>query len=330
MMEILRAILFLPDGASSVADGVDMLHAVVITSTMAVATFVFAAAAWFVVRYRRRRAGQVTGRLVASVRNEIVLVVGVLGVFLLFWVVGFRQYVAMRRPPEGAMVVYVEAKQWMWTFTYEDGTSSNDVLTVPVGQPVELVMSSRDVIHSFYVPAFRVKQDVLPGTWVSTWFTATKPGRMPIWCAEYCGTDHSLMRGEVVAVPPEEYAARTTASAADLVETGKRVATRRACVACHTLDGQRHVGPTWRGLYGSTRVLADGRTVVADDAYLTRSMMEPLADVVAGYSVTMPTYRGQLSVAETGALLALIKSLRDPAAGAGPGVELPPLAGGDR
>ncbi|MDB4942143.1 MAG: Cytochrome c oxidase polypeptide [Labilithrix sp.] len=351
MMELLRTLLGLPPGASTVADEIDLLHAFVISVTMLVSLYVFAAAAWFTVKYRRRHAGQLTKRLEASYTNETLTIAGVLAMFLLWWVLGFRQYIRLTQPPADAQLVYVEAKQWMWKFSYQDGRQTNDVLTVPLHRPVKLVMSSRDVIHSFFVPAFRVKSDVVPGRTTAVWFEAKTPGRYPIWCAEYCGVGHSRMLGEVVVLGPEDYAAwqRENASHApapsaadcgngpgscsggDLVTRGREVAIRRACVACHTIDGQRHVGPTWRGLYGSDRALADGRHVLADDAYLTRSMMDPNVDVVDGYAQIMPTYRGTLTAAEAGAVVEYIKSLAltRPGDGVpGAGVVLPALDGG--
>lgn len=337
-----RRLLYLPDGGSTFADGIDLLHLFVITATMLVSAYVFAMAAIFTIRWRRRTKGQLTEPLHATRLHEAFTIGVVTTTFVLWWVLGYAQYVSMTEPPKGAQTVYLEAKQWMWKFTYEDGSASNDVLTVPVGKPVKLVMSSRDVIHSFYVPSFRLKQDVVPGRYVTTWFEANAPGRYPIWCAEYCGVSHSLMRGEVVVLSPEEYATwkkgRTPAGTiadcgrgpgscgrADLVTLGREVAQKRGCVACHTFDGQRHVGPSWRGLFGSERVFEGGRRGVADEAYLTRSMMEPLGEVVAGYPPVMPTYQGQLTAPETGALVELIKSLAEPAAPATPGVTLPSL-----
>ncbi|MDB5220342.1 MAG: Cytochrome c oxidase polypeptide [Myxococcaceae bacterium] len=340
MMELFRAMLGLPPGASTAADGVDLLHFFVIGVTMLISTYVFAAAAWFCIRYYRKSDAQLTEHLGATRRAEALTIVAVLGMFILWWVIGFRQYVHMAEPPKDATVVYVDAKQWMWTFTYPGGRSTNDVLTVPIGRPIKLVMTSRDVIHSFYVPAFRTKTDVIPGRYTTVWFEATQEGSYPIWCAEYCGVSHSLMRGEVKVLSQDDYAKwehegrdgamRTdcgrgpgSCGGGDLVELGRAVAVRRACVACHTFDGQRHVGPTWSGLYGSERTLANGRRVVADEAYLTKSMMEPNADVVAGYPQVMPTYQGVLTAPEAGALVELIRSLKDgPVAS---GVELPRL-----
>ncbi len=340
MMEFIRALLFLPPGASTVADRVDTLHFFVISVTMLVSIFVFVVTAWFTIRYHRKSDGQLTKRLTATTRHEAFIITIVLSVFILWWVIGFNQYVDIEVPPKDAEAVYVDAKQWMWKFAYADGTSSNDTLTVPVGRPIKLVMTSRDVIHSFYVPSFRLKQDVLPGRYTTLWFEAKAPGVYPIWCAEYCGVSHSLMRGQVVVLSAEGYAhwkrsgedrkveadcGRGPGSCGkeDLVARGRLVAERRQCLACHTLDGQSHVGPTWSRLFGSTRVLTDGRHVVADEGYLTRSMMEPTADIVAGFKPVMPTYQGTLTAGETAALVELIRSLRD-----GPtpsGVTLPTL-----
>lgn len=342
-MEFFRAILGLPRGASTVADGIDQLHIFVISVTMIMSTVVFATAAWFAIRYHRRSEQQLTQPLTASWRREGTIIGALLGLFIVWWLIGYRQYLTLRSEPPDPEIVYVDAKQWMWKFAYADGRSSNDVLTVPIGRPVKLVMTSRDVIHSFYVPAFRVKMDVLPGRYVTAWFEVKEPGTFPIWCAEYCGLNHSMMRGEVVALSPEEHgrwkAAGSSADARvsadcgrgpgscggeDLASIGRFVAERRQCVACHTLDGQTHVGPTWSRLFGSERILADGKRVIADEAYLTRSMMEPTKEVVAGYRDVMPVYQGVLSASETAALVELIRSLRHGPAQTS-GVSLPTL-----
>jgi cytochrome c oxidase subunit 2 len=294
-------LLFLPPEASTAASQIDGLHVFVIAVTMVSSLAVFLAGGYFVVRYQQRRGQQTTEHVEASVLGEALIIGSILSLFLIWWVIGYRQYVKLVTPPADAMTVYVTAKQWMWKFTYEDGRSSNDVLTVPIGRPVRLVMTSRDVIHSFYVPAFRNKQDVLPGRYTTLWFEPSLAGSFPIYCAEYCGTSHSLMRGNVVVLPVDEYQswlARPTRDASgetDLLSYGERIARTRECLACHTIDGQRHIGPSWAGLYGSEVTLNDGRKVVADEAYLTRSMMEPTTDVVAGFKPVMPSFFGLLT-----------------------------------
>lgn len=313
MNDLLRRMLNLPPEASTYAAGVDLLHFFVIATTMVGATVVFLLALWFLVRNRRRVPGETTERTSIPARQEVVLIGGILGAFLLFWVIGTIQYDHMLTPPRDSMVVYVTAKQWMWKFAYPDGRSSMDVLTVPAGRPVKLVMTSRDVIHSFYVPAFRMKHDVVPGRYYTAWFEAKAPGSFDIECAEYCGVNHSRMLGRVEVLSPGDYARWLEGhppADADLVADGRDVAARRGCLNCHTLDGQPHIGPSWSGLYQSRVTLTDGRTVVADDAYLTRSMMDPQVEVVAGFQSVMPTYRGVLEEPEVAALVELIRSLQ--------------------
>ncbi len=346
MEELMRTLLFLPPQASTMARQVDHLHYFVIVVTMISSFGVYIAAFWFNARNRRRGHDQLTAHVYASGRSEATMIIGFLALFLVWWLIGYRQFVQMAQAPADAMVVYVTAKQWMWKFAYANGRSANDVLTVPVGQPVKLAMTSRDVIHSFYVPGFRLKQDVLPGRYTTLWFEATAPGVYPIFCAEYCGVAHSRMRGEVVVLSAEDYAVWLRDDGRDgsgvgvanserlrdganqtgpsqLVTLGAQIAERRECVACHTINGQTHIGPTFSRLYGSWVTLADGRRVLAGEAYLTRSMMEPMSDVVAGYKSVMPTYQGLLPEPEVAALVEFIRSLRDGPVPAG--VTLPRL-----
>lgn len=308
MIELFRKIMGLPPAASSVADGIDSLHAAIAISTLVVGLVLFVIATRYVLRYRRRSNEQTTERIESSRPVETAIVGFVTVTFIVFWIIGFRQYGEMTSPPADAETVYVDAKQWMWKFAYADGRATNDVLTVPVGKPIKLVMTSRDVIHSFYVPAFRVKQDVLPGRYSTTWFSAKDIGSYPIYCAEFCGVSHSAMLGSVNVVSEADYETfKREGAATDILERGREVATRRGCIACHSLDGKPGVGPTFKGLYGAERVLTDGRHVVADDAYLSRAIVEPNADVVAGFPAAMPVYQGILEPAEVAALVELVR-----------------------
>lgn len=331
-------LLNLPPEGSTASVGIDALHLFVISVTMVSSIGVFLAALYFVARYPLRSGAQLTPRVVASVKGEAAIIGGIMALFLIWWLIGFRQFVALREPPKDASTIYVVAKQWMWKFTYPDGRSANDILTVPLGRPVKLVMTSRDVIHSFYVPGFRNKEDVLPGRYTTLWFQASAPGNYPILCAEYCGVSHSMMRGSVVVLAADDYDQwlRTPTGDAsgetDLRSEGARVAQKRECFACHTTTGQRHIGPTWAGLYDSWVVTSDGRRVIADDAYLTRSMMEPDADVVAGYKPIMPTFFGILPEPEVAALVEYIRSLRDAPTESGvvlPALEVTPVGAPD-
>ncbi len=341
MNEFLRHLLALPPQASSFAKSVDQLHYFVISATMFGATITALVAIVFVVRYRRR-GDELTEHVSAPVWLEATWIGLLLTLFLVWWVIGYRLYIRMEVPPKDAMEVYVTAKQWMWKFAYPDGKSSISVLTVPAGRPVRLTMTSRDVIHSFSVPAFRTKQDVLPGTYTSLWFEAPEPGSYQILCAEYCGVGHSVMRGRVDVLSADDYEAwlegrdpmarrhaeaitaaeRPKGGEEDEIEAGieagasermdvrgREVAVRHGCLACHTLDGRRHIGPSFAGLYMKEVTLQDGRKVIADPAYLTESMMDPRAKVVSGFQPVMPTFQGLLSAGETAALVELIRSV---------------------
>jgi cytochrome c oxidase subunit 2 len=335
MNDLLRTLLALPLQASTYARAVDTLHYVVIGVTMAGATFVFLLALYFLVRHRQKVPGEITARIVTSASHEAFIAGSILALFLAFWVVGSIQYDHMMTPPDDAMPVYVSGKQWMWKFAYADGRETMDELVVPIHKPIKLVMTSRDVIHSFYVPAFRMKHDVVPGRYYTAWFEATVAGDFPIECAEYCGISHSRMLGTVRVLGDEDYrrwlddsrlrsATAAGGGEADLAVLGRTVAAERACFNCHTFDGQPHIGPTWARLYESRVPLTDGRTIVADEAYLTRSMMDPQVEVVAGFKPVMPSYRGLLPEPEVAALVEFIRSLRN--APFAPTVDLPRVA----
>jgi cytochrome c oxidase subunit II len=337
MNELLRRLLFLPEQASEHARQIDALHYFVIITTMLAAAGVFLTALFFFVRYRRRSDTDVTPFVEPRAIHEVLFIGVPLALFLLWFGIGFPQYTRLSLPPEDATDVYVQGKKWMWRFAYPGGPNSINTLRVPAGRPVRLLITSRDVIHSFFVPALRIKMDALPGRYTQTWFTADRPGRYEIFCAEYCGLSHSSMLGELVVMPAAEFdewitaQRRGLASAQDasipservmpssnIVEEGRRVASAQGCLKCHTVDGTRHIGPTWTDLYLREQRLASGKTVVADEAYLTKSMMDPAADVVQGFQNVMPTYQGRLSPPEVAAVVEYIKSLRTPAVGSGP------------
>ncbi len=336
----LRTILFLPPESSSVAQGIDHLHMFVIITTMIGSSAVGVMALAFLVRYRHRGEDLAKGRPRDTQEStpawvEWGVALGLFSLFFAWWVIGFCQYVRVRVAPPNTYDIYVTGKQWMWKFAYPDGHHSISKLYVPAGRPVKLIMTSRDVIHSFFVPDFRLKQDVVPGRYTTLWFNVPEAGRHEILCAEYCGTEHSTMRAELVALDGADFgrwlergddATETTppyretpqsplalgpSRPLELVRLGEEVAAQQGCLRCHTLDGTPHIGPTFAGLYGATVPLEGGGTVVADEAYLTESMMDPLARRHAGFQTVMPSYLGRLEPAEVAALVALIKSLAD-------------------
>jgi cytochrome c oxidase subunit 2 len=338
MNELMRRLLFLPEQASAYARDVDALHFFVITTTILGAAGVFLTAIFFFVRYRRRSDTDVTPFVKPRTIHEVLFIGVPLVLFLLWFAIGYPQYLRLSSPPPDAMDVYVQGKKWMWKFAYPGGPNSLDALRVPANRPVRLLITSRDVIHSFFVPALRIKMDALPGRYTQTWFVSDRPGRYEIFCAEYCGLGHSSMLGELVVMPPADFDAwmqrqraglaqaqdaapvpgEPMRAASNLVEEGRRVAAEQGCMKCHSVDGTRHIGPTWIDLYMREEKLASGKRVVADESYLTRSMMDPAGEVVAGFQNVMPTYQGKMTPPEVAAVVEYIKSLTTPAARTGP------------
>jgi cytochrome c oxidase subunit 2 len=327
MNDLLRRMLFLPPEASEASVGIDHLHFFVILTTILMSSMAGVTAVYFMARYRRVRDNQPTPHLEAPRWLEALFVFVPLSFFLLWFRIGFGQFVSMTSPPADALDVYVVGKQWMWSFAYPDGPNGLNVLRVPKGRPVRLLLTSRDVLHGFSVPAFRLKQDALPGRYTQAWFVARELGSFPIYCSQYCGTSHSRMRAAIEVMDADAYdrwrdderrgralqqdtLAAGEAPASDMVAEGQAVAVRQGCLKCHSVDGSAHLGPTWLDLYRRTVSLADGTSVVADEAYLTESMMDPRAKQVAGFELIMPSFAGKLGVGETAALLEYIKSLR--------------------
>jgi cytochrome c oxidase subunit II len=212
-------------------------------------------------------------------------------------------------PTKGALQIHVIGKQWMWKTQHPNGAREINTLHVPVGEPVTLLMTSEDVIHSFFVPEFRIKQDVLPGRYTQTWFVATKPGTFHLLCTQLCGTEHSRMVGSVVAMKPDDYAKWTAAQpqADDIAREGEALFRSLGCSGCH--EGSQVHAPSLHGIYGQQVHLSDGRTVLADDAYIHDSILQPGRDVVDGYENIMPSFAGQIGEDQVVALTAYIRSL---------------------
>ncbi len=327
MSDLLRRMLFLPPEGSAAAADIDHLHFFVILTTLFASTVIGLVAVYFMARYTRRMPDQPTPHIEAPRWLEALFVIVPLSLFLLWFRIGFGQFVAMTTPPENAMDVYVTGKKWMWKFAYPSGPSGLEVLRVPADRPVRLLITSRDVIHGFYIPAFRIKQDALPGRYTQTWFAANGPGTYPIYCSQYCGTNHSTMRAQVIVMPPAEFdrwmesqksgnsAARDTAPAeprrdANMVEIGRDLAVAQGCFKCHSTDGTVGSGPSFRDLYRRHEPLEGGGQVTADEGYMTESMMDPRAKIVAGFKPVMPSYFGRLDAPETAAIVEFIKTLR--------------------
>jgi cytochrome c oxidase subunit 2 len=265
----------------------------------------------FAIKYRRRSEHERPAAILGSLKLELVWTIIPLILALVMFTWGARLYIDMYTPPGNALNIYVVGKQWMWKIQHPEGNREINELHVPVGTPVKLIMTSEDVIHSFYVPAFRMKMDVLPGRYTSAWFEATKPGKYHLFCAEYCGTKHSEMIGSIYAMEPTEYQdwlARTAGTSATMAEAGEELFAQLGCGTCHASDSGAR-GPDLAGLYGSTVTLLTGETTVADDAYIRRSIIDPTSEITEGYAPLMPTYKGQVDEEDVLKLIAYIKSL---------------------
>lgn len=329
-----------PDQASNFAGPIDLLYFVLVGLSLIFAGVLPFVILYLIVRYHRSqkvdRSNPVSSDLRLELTWTIIPLFLALGVF--FW--GAFLYVQMRTPPKEAIDIYVIGKQWMWHTQHSNGKRENNELHVPVGQPVRLIMTSQDVIHSFYIPAFRVKQDVLPGRYTTMWFEATKEGEYHLFCAEYCGTEHSLMGGTVTAMSLKDYQAWLTtpgqvilpdgsvqagqvlvntnsvgqepqvgSSLADpMAQAGEQLFSSQGCVGCHVMAGGG-TGPSLRNVFGYDQQLADGSTVLADENYIRESILNSTAKVVKGYQPVMPPYQGQLSDDQVNQLVAYIKSL---------------------
>lgn len=266
----------------------------------------------FVLRYHRSRAPQPTSQADGNLWLEIVwIVLPTLLVLAMFWY-GWSGYLSLRTVPDGAMEVTATARMWSWSFSYPNGTTSPK-LYVPVGRPIRVNLVSTDVIHGFFLPAFRVKRDVVPGMKNHAWFVATKPGSYDLFCSQYCGTNHSAMITTVEALPEAEFALWLAQGEGegDEEQDGHEVLEKYGCLGCHSEDGTPRIGPTFKGIRGrSVTVITNGteRTITADDAYLRRSLLEPGADVVKGFPPVMPPF--SLTDEELSAVLEYLEELK--------------------
>jgi cytochrome c oxidase subunit 2 len=303
-----------PPAASSIAGRTDALFYTLTGVAVFMALLLTTLAVVFCVRYRAGSKADRSNPPDHANGLEWTWTIAPMMAFIGLFLWAAYDYSALTRPPPGAMPVFVVAKQWVWTLEHANGTREIDELHVPVGKPVRLIMSSQDVIHSFYVPAFRIKQDVVPGRYTSLWFTATQPGTYRLECAEYCGTDHATMGGGIVAMPQEQFAqwlaGNGNAATASLAQRGYELFREHGCAGCHAAGSTVHA-PDLDHLFGRRIFLQDGRTVVADENYIRDSILEPQKDVVAGYAPIMPSFAGQFSEEDLMALVQYLRSDRD-------------------
>jgi cytochrome c oxidase subunit 2 len=303
----------MPSDASSLAAGVDRAFFFILWIAVALLVLITVLMIYFVIRYHRTKnqtPKQIEGNTMLEIIWIVIPTILVLGMFYYGWV-GFK---VMREIPEDAMVVKVEARMWAWSFEYSNGKKSQ-ILRIPIGKNIKLSMTSRDVVHSLYIPAFRVKEDLVPRQETFMWFVSNRIGTYDLFCAEYCGVGHSAMGSKVIVMPEKEFGEWydtpegeewVSLDGADLVE-------KHGCLACHSTDGSRRLGPTLKGIFGKERVVVTSgkeRTVVVGEPYLRKSLLEPNHDILKGFQPVMPSVEGVVSEKEIEAMINYLKDLR--------------------
>lgn len=311
-----RAESFMPTQATEIAGHVDNLYGFLLVASFIACAIVIGGMIFFVLKYRRKTDTDKTAYISHNAFLEFlwsfIPLVIFLGVFAWGWVI----YHNMRAMPENALEIHVFGKQWAWEVQYKSGVKTSNLIVVPVNTDVKLILTANDVLHSFFVPSFRIKQDAVPGRYTSLWFNANKLGEFHIFCTEYCGTQHSGMIGILKVVSQQEYdqwlESESQVGNLPLAERGKKVFQIKACASCHSVDSdKRLVGPALYQVLGKSREFEDGATLAADENYIRESILNPNAKIVKSYNKgLMPAFQGQLSEVELNALIEYIKTLK--------------------
>jgi cytochrome c oxidase subunit 2 len=319
-----------PEQASSFASDVDTLYVFIVAVSAFFALVVSVAVVVFGIVYRRRHEGEVGARIEGSLPLELLwsIIPTMIAMVMFGW--GASVFYHMRTPPEEALSIYAVGKQWMWKFQHLEGQREINELHVPAGRPIKVTLTSEDVLHSLYFPAFRQKMDAIPGRYTQLWFEATRPGTYHIFCTEFCGTNHSGMIGSVYVMEPAAYQAWLSTGGVEgtLVQRGERLFTDLACNTCHLDTGQGR-GPSLKDIFAKPVELADGSTAMVDEAYLRESIVNSQARIVRGYQPLMPAFQGLISEDNLVALVEYVKSLSPtatapaPTAPAGPNPQAP-------
>jgi cytochrome c oxidase subunit 2 len=310
-MSLLYLIPFMPEQASSFSFEVDLFYGFLILLTIAFSVAIGAAVFIFALQYRRKSAGEIPEQIEGNMKLEITWSVIPLLISLFIFAWGAKIYYQMYTPPKEALEIFVTGKQWMWRAQHPDGQREINTLHVPLGRRVKLTMTSEDVLHAYYIPAFRTKTDVVPGRYTMSWFEATKVGTYHLFCAEYCGTSHSGMIGTVTVLEPADYESwlNNTTRAMTPAQAGEKLFTGLACNSCHANQIEAARGPALDGVYGTQQTLDNGQRILADDDYLRESILNPNAKRVAGYASVMPTFQGQITEEQVVELIAYLKSI---------------------
>ncbi|MCB1177208.1 MAG: cytochrome c oxidase subunit II [Leptospiraceae bacterium] len=322
---VILANTFMPVRGTDTAGSVDAHYLFLVLSSVVAFIILIGGMTLFIVKYRRKSDNDKTAYIPHNGFLEFlwsfIPFLIVMGVF--YW--GKVIYDDFRTFPDDAEEIHVTAQKWSWEFRYKNGVvlkskEDKDALHIPLGKPVKLIITSRDVLHSFFIPGFRNKQDAVPGRYTALWFKATQEGEYQVFCTEYCGNDHSNMPARIKVVSPTDYAAWLKfkkenmpidpAAGNELALKGKELATEKACSGCHSTTGTKMTGPTWKGLFGSKRDFEGGGSAVADENYIRESILQPMAKIVKGFPGAMPPYQGQLSDDDILAIIEYMKTLK--------------------
>ncbi|AGH94668.1 cytochrome c oxidase, subunit II [Pseudobdellovibrio exovorus JSS] len=306
---------FMPEQGTQIAKQVDNLYGFLLVVSFISCAILIGGMIYFVLKYKRKSAHDKTAYITHDTRLEVLWSAIPLIIFLVVFAWGWVLYHDMRKMPENALEIMVMGRQWSWTAEYKNGVKSSEIV-VPVGKDVKLILGSEDVIHSFFVPSFRIKQDAVPGRYTSLWFNATKLGEFHVFCTEYCGTSHAAMITRLKVVTQEEFdkwlIEESEVGLLPIAERGAKYFQTRACASCHNVDNPAaKIGPSLYQRWGKEAHLSNGTTVPFDENYVRESMMLPQAQLAAGFSAPspMPSYQGQLSESELAAIIEYIKGL---------------------
>ena len=298
-----------PESASTISGDVDALYTFLIVMSTFASLLIAILVVYFAVKYRRRSPDDKPKPVHGSIVLELTWSIIPLLVALVIFAWGAKIYYSMRRPPASSMEIYVVGKQWMWKFQHASGRREINELHIPVGRPVKLTMATEDVIHSLFVPAFRVKFDVVPGSYRTMWFEAKKPGKYRLLCTEYCGTKHAGMGGWVIAMEADEFQTWLSGGPQlSVVASGEKLVQELGCETCHRQEPSGR-GPSFHGVFGKEIEMENGETITVDENYLRESILNPQAKIVSGYQPIMPTYQGLITEEGLMQIIAYIKSL---------------------
>ncbi len=305
---------FMPPQGSEVSSQVDNLYSFLLWTSLIGCAILLGGMIFFVVKYKRKTDSDKTPYISHNTFLEFLWSFIPLVLFLAVFAWGWIIYHEMRTVPDNALEIHIFGRQWSWEFVYKSGKTVGAEFVVPVNTPIKLIMTSRDVIHSFYIPSLRLKQDAVPGRYSMISFTPEKLGDYQVFCAEYCGTTHSGMMAKMHVVPQADYEKYLMENdeGLSLADKGKKLYTDKGCVACHSVDGSARVGPSWKGIWGlKDHEMSDGLKVVVDENYVRESILNPNAKIVKGFpSGVMPPFQGVLNEDQVNALIEYIKSLK--------------------